>query len=189
MTFALPARIPEGTRNDLLTRRAGSLRHFGTPETEILRLLTIDNERRCRPPLDIREVRGIARSVVRYAPCIDPEEDGVEQDQPALLRDERLHHDGVHRPRGRDPVQSARRRGARLVGNITRINGYLFSVRGRRGTTVYTVNLAAPSGPNCRCARFRSPANDAGTCAHLEAVRAWVSIHYRGLEVAPPAPG
>jgi hypothetical protein len=55
--------IPEGQRNDTLTRLAGKLRHDGLGEAAIFAALWAENERRCVPPLDEREVRAIAASI------------------------------------------------------------------------------------------------------------------------------
>ena len=61
--------IPEGGRDDALTRVAGRL-HDGTRELSKLEDdLQAVNERRCLPPLPFGQVRKIARSVFRYEPC------------------------------------------------------------------------------------------------------------------------
>ncbi len=61
--------IPEGGRNDALTRIVGRL-HDGTRDLAQLEEDAIAvNEGRCLPPLPAEEVRGIARSVFRYEPC------------------------------------------------------------------------------------------------------------------------
>lgn len=58
--------IPEGARNDTLTRLAGKLRHAGLDPEEMDGALQAVNVRRCDPPLPDREVTNIARSVGRY---------------------------------------------------------------------------------------------------------------------------
>ena len=58
--------IPEGRRNDTLTRAGGYLRRKGLSQAEIENELLERNARRCRPPLPEAEVRGIAVSVSRY---------------------------------------------------------------------------------------------------------------------------
>jgi len=68
----LPAIIESGSRNDTLTRVAGKARSFGADTEEILAFLMAVNSRRCRPPLDAREIEAIARSVGRYAPPVSP---------------------------------------------------------------------------------------------------------------------
>ena len=58
--------LSEGQRNDELTRHAGALRRKGAGLPELERKLLEANARRCVPPLEEREVLGIARSVARY---------------------------------------------------------------------------------------------------------------------------
>lgn len=58
--------IPEGQRNEGLTREAGRLRHIGLHETELEAALLAINRGRCLPPLSDEEVRGISASVARY---------------------------------------------------------------------------------------------------------------------------
>jgi len=58
--------IPEGRRNDTLTRAGGYLRRKGLSLPEIEIELLERNARRCRPPLAEQEVRQIALSVSRY---------------------------------------------------------------------------------------------------------------------------
>jgi hypothetical protein len=60
--------IPQGRRNTTLTSLAGRVRRAGFEEAEIAGALLEVNRRRCHPPLDDQEVRGIAASVGRYAP-------------------------------------------------------------------------------------------------------------------------
>jgi hypothetical protein len=63
----LPDAIGE-KRNVTLTSEAGRLRNLRHSEAEILASLLAINRERCRPPLEEREVEGIARSVARYSP-------------------------------------------------------------------------------------------------------------------------
>lgn len=58
--------IPEGRRNDELTRIAGSLRARGLEREELEEELLAVNAARCSPPLEAAEVAAIARSVCRY---------------------------------------------------------------------------------------------------------------------------
>lgn len=58
--------LPKGSRNDGLTRLAGSLRRRGATEAELQTALLEANARRCRPPLTEHEVCTIAASVARY---------------------------------------------------------------------------------------------------------------------------
>jgi hypothetical protein len=81
--------IPDGTRDETLTRIAGRL-HDGTRDAAQLEEgLQGVNESRCIPPLPFGQVRKIARSVYRYEPCRparrEPDPDTVE----ALARIER----------------------------------------------------------------------------------------------------
>lgn len=62
----LPTKLTTGHRNNLLFREGSRLRHLGLEETEICAALTAINERRCHPPLDAREVSGIAASCAKY---------------------------------------------------------------------------------------------------------------------------
>jgi hypothetical protein len=58
--------LPEGRRNDGLTRLAGALRRKGATEAGLQMALLEANLRRCRPPLTEREVSVIAASAARY---------------------------------------------------------------------------------------------------------------------------
>jgi hypothetical protein len=61
--------IPEGTRNETLTRIAGRL-HDGTRDPQTLAAdLVVINETRCTPPLPSTEVLGIAKSIAQREPC------------------------------------------------------------------------------------------------------------------------
>jgi putative DNA primase/helicase len=60
--------IVEGSRNNHLTRLAGTMRRHGATVGEILAKLTQENAKSCSPPLDDDEVAKIAESVSRYAP-------------------------------------------------------------------------------------------------------------------------
>lgn len=61
--------IPEGQRNDALTRLAGSMRHKGLSSEAIYATLSIVNQEQCQPLLPDDEVRQIAESVGRYTPA------------------------------------------------------------------------------------------------------------------------
>lgn len=63
----------EGERNSQLTSIAGSLRRSGLQRDLMQVVLQALNERICKPPLDVEEVRRIARSVAKYDA---PQEDG-----------------------------------------------------------------------------------------------------------------
>ncbi|MDZ7754458.1 MAG: AAA family ATPase [Gammaproteobacteria bacterium] len=58
--------IPDGRRNDALTRLAGRYRADGMSPAVLEALLLTINTERCRPPLPDAEVRQIAASVGRY---------------------------------------------------------------------------------------------------------------------------
>ena len=60
--------IPEGTRNQALTKLAGAMRRHGIGEATIFFALLGVNGARCQPPLSEDEVRRIATSVARYEP-------------------------------------------------------------------------------------------------------------------------
>ena len=64
----IPDIIPEGERNDTLTRMGGKLRYEGLTYEEIRAALLAFNEKRCKPPLEIAEVENIAKSVSKYKP-------------------------------------------------------------------------------------------------------------------------
>lgn len=74
LAFAQPKKsvstgnLIQGSRNDGLTAMAGSMRHNGMTESEILAALVVANETRCEIPLPASEVQQIARSVARYEP-------------------------------------------------------------------------------------------------------------------------
>ncbi len=58
--------IPEGMRNDTLTRKAGKMRRLGFSEDAILGMLVAVNEVECQPPLPDDELRSIAASIAKY---------------------------------------------------------------------------------------------------------------------------
>lgn len=65
-TLRAAAAIPEGQRNDALTRLGGSLRRRGLEAPAIAAELHAANAARCRPPLPAAEVETIAASLARY---------------------------------------------------------------------------------------------------------------------------
>lgn len=65
--------IGEGKRNETLFSIARGLRARGLGERAILAALLVDNDERCSPPLDPREVEVIAGSACRVAPGLSPE--------------------------------------------------------------------------------------------------------------------
>ncbi len=61
-----PAEIPEGTRNDTLTRLTGTLLEKFKPDqwnSTVLSIITSFNQTNCKPPLPISEVRNIFNSI------------------------------------------------------------------------------------------------------------------------------
>ncbi len=60
--------ILDKKRNASLISIAGTLRNYGLAESEISATLIEINRRRCQPPLEENEVRGIAESAAKYAP-------------------------------------------------------------------------------------------------------------------------
>lgn len=64
--------IPNGERNKRLTSLAGKLRYAGLDARSILSTLVVENEARCKPPLDADEVRKIAESIGSYEPGKPP---------------------------------------------------------------------------------------------------------------------
>lgn len=62
--------ITQGTRNDTLTRLAGTMRNRGMSAEAIEAALLAENKQKCNPPLTDNEVINIARSVSRYEPAV-----------------------------------------------------------------------------------------------------------------------
>lgn len=60
--------VPEGTRDDTITRIAGGMRRYGLSYDAILVALQVENLRICNPPLDDESVKRIAYSVSKYSP-------------------------------------------------------------------------------------------------------------------------
>lgn len=65
----LPAMISDGSRNNMLTSLAGTLRRRGLEEFTIYKSLQAANAEMCNPPLPDDELRKIAESVARYEPA------------------------------------------------------------------------------------------------------------------------
>ena len=63
--------IPEGQRNNALASIAGRARREGAPEDELFEQLKAVNSERCSPPLPLKEVQAIARSIANYGPAAD----------------------------------------------------------------------------------------------------------------------
>lgn len=60
--------IEEGSRNAVMASIAGALRRKGLSYEAILAALLVENNNRCNPPLEDKEVDIIARSISRYTP-------------------------------------------------------------------------------------------------------------------------
>lgn len=63
--------VPEGSRNTMLTSIAGTLRRRGLEGDVLFAALQAINANSCKPPLDEREVKGIAQSIGKY-PLSEP---------------------------------------------------------------------------------------------------------------------
>ena len=70
---APPPSYLHGGRNSALTSLAGSMRDRGMGAAAIEAALMLENEEKCAPPLDPKEVQRIVSSVCRYAPKNSPE--------------------------------------------------------------------------------------------------------------------
>ncbi len=70
-TKPLPNVVGAGERNDGLYREGCRLRRLGWNQGEIAKALAVLNGERCRPPLDAREVEGIAASCAKHQPASD----------------------------------------------------------------------------------------------------------------------
>ena len=62
-TYRKEGLIPRGRRNNTLTSLAGGMRRNGMGEAEIAAALHVTNATRCTPPLPVKDVDGIARSI------------------------------------------------------------------------------------------------------------------------------
>lgn len=60
--------VPEGMRNNFLTSVGGTLRKQGADREAVLASLLAINQEVCDPPLGVFEVKGVAKSVMRYEP-------------------------------------------------------------------------------------------------------------------------
>ena len=70
----VPDILPDGSRNDILTSLAGSMRRRNMSLPAIEAALLMENELKCTPPLSKKEVLGIAKGILRY----EPEEIGAQ---------------------------------------------------------------------------------------------------------------
>lgn len=67
-----PDTIPAGQRNATLTSAAGAMQRRGMSEPAILAALRVENESKCDPPLEERELASIVKSIGRYGPAAAP---------------------------------------------------------------------------------------------------------------------
>lgn len=85
--------IPEGQRNAVLARLAGTMRRVGMSHAEIRAALLQTNSDRCRPPVSPAEVERITASVARYEP-----------DQFAVALTEQHYEQLLNRPEKVEPL-------------------------------------------------------------------------------------
>ncbi|WP_139905476.1 DUF927 domain-containing protein [Clostridium thermarum] len=64
----IPDIIEEGSRNAVMASMAGALRRKGLSYEGIRAALLAENEDRCNPPLEAKEIETIAKSICRYKP-------------------------------------------------------------------------------------------------------------------------
>lgn len=92
--------FPEGERNNGLAAIAGKMVRAGLDPASLFDVLSIVNQRRCRPPLDDKEVASIARSISNYGaapidwappstlPSLEPEVPALERSiLPSVIAD------------------------------------------------------------------------------------------------------
>lgn len=71
LVTVVPEVLTEGIRNQTLIRIAGAMRRYSASAEAILAALSVENARRCVPPLEDEEVANIAASAGRYAPAAE----------------------------------------------------------------------------------------------------------------------
>lgn len=64
--FTEESEIKEGGRNNYLTKVAGLLRRNGLSQDEIFDSISKVNQKKCKPPVDDKELAQISRSVMKY---------------------------------------------------------------------------------------------------------------------------
>lgn len=67
-TFEMPEMIPEGERNRTLFAAACSMRDKDFGKESILASIRAENQKKCAPPLEDKEVQAIVRSALKYEP-------------------------------------------------------------------------------------------------------------------------
>jgi len=90
-------RIKSGERNAALTSLAGSMRHRDMTVDGIRAALLAENEQRCDPPLDEKEVEAIAASVSRYEASEDQNKSRADAQgrTPLLVKVSDVHREAV----------------------------------------------------------------------------------------------
>ena len=94
-----PSHVPQGQRNNHLTRLAGVLQRSGMSPEAILAALRAENDAQCNPPLDIAEINQIVKSIGRY-PALGDGADAAEGLMQIVL--DRHFRGGKHLLRGTD---------------------------------------------------------------------------------------
>lgn len=81
--------LTEGKRNDRLYRMACSMRNKGFDHDAIYQALAVFNEKNCSPPLDPKELRGIAQGASKYKPAPPSENEHIllPNDHPDTISD------------------------------------------------------------------------------------------------------
>lgn len=65
-TFIMPEQVEQGNRNDILFKVACALQEKGMSDVAILNAVMAENQERCKPPLDEKEVRILVNSALKY---------------------------------------------------------------------------------------------------------------------------
>ena len=81
-----PGPIPEGERNDTLFRIACRMRRIGMGKEEMAAAIMVVNERDCRPPLTLDEVKIITSNASRYDPEPELGTEPKPQPRPETIR-------------------------------------------------------------------------------------------------------
>lgn len=142
----------EGGRNNALASLAGTMRGRGFEGASIEAALLIENEKKCRPPLDPREVQTIAQSYAKYPPSAAAA--AVAEDPWNLMTTEQIFAELPPYPWLVQGLHIA-------PGRITLLNGYADV-----GKTVIAMTLALAVASGCPVWDVYKPAR-AGKVLHL----------------------
>jgi len=116
------ATVGEGGRNARLTSQAGAMQRRGMAPAAIEAALLVENTEKCNPPLAADEVRAIARSITRYGPNDEDDEDKPRRSQATeiieLVKDKGI--ELWHTPNG-DPFATLALDGHREHHPLTRV--------------------------------------------------------------------